>query len=77
MSDRPKLTLEQRQLQWKIEELAQKLREAKMKRDWCPSCHMPITREEGVVEQDIQGNDIEGWWYACHKCGWSGEIWYS
>lgn len=34
----------------------------------CPTCGDPCVYNEGMIEQDEQGNDISGWWFECHSC---------
>lgn len=39
----------------------------------CPKCGAETTYEEGRVDQDVMGNDIEGYWFVCWPCGISTE----
>ncbi len=38
---------------------------------YCPQCGKVCTYDEGVIEQDFMGNDIEGYSYDCYDC-WIG-----
>ena len=34
----------------------------------CPKCGKKTHYWEGQIDQDIMGNDIEGWNYVCYEC---------
>jgi len=35
----------------------------------CPKCGERSVFEEGQIDQDFMGNDINGWWFTCFGCG--------
>jgi hypothetical protein len=35
----------------------------------CPKCHKPCSYYEGMIDQTRMGDDIDGFWWACERCG--------
>ena len=40
----------------------------------CPQCGGKCDYWEGLIDQDIMGNDIDGYNFVCPGCGWESEI---
>jgi hypothetical protein len=40
----------------------------------CPHCGKVMEYWEGQIDQDRQGNDIDGWNHVCYDCGIETEI---
>lgn len=39
----------------------------------CPICGNECEYQEGTIDQDRQGNDIQGCWWMCLVCGCTSE----
>jgi len=40
----------------------------------CPHDGEQLTYWEGTIEQDEQGNDLDGYWFTCPKCDYESEV---
>ena len=40
----------------------------------CEHCNVQMDYAEGTIDQDQQGNNIDGYWHYCPKCGECTEV---